>query len=391
MVKKLAPTDTKTNQWLFNYVHSKLPNTTIENYLLDAMSSNKLESIVEGNDKWGIGSKERIYWFVVKMIKLNKWREHYLTYYREKAVALTELIKNDELKQKKSDKEVDNALSYNELLGIQQNIEHYETYSKHLDYLLISMITLQPPLRTNFYETVEFLSRIQEDDDNVRNYVWMNNRGLNQNTTTLKNYKYIVNKDKVSNTKEYSMNKKTLKFIEINPELAIILKKSYEWHPRQYVLGDLQNNPITAKRILSILRRLTGKELINIDMVRSAYVTHYYEKHPLLIDRNNLAHKMRHSKYTAELKYLKINSGSKEDENEYLKKRIEELENENIRLKQVIEDNIKQEFETWKKNNEKAFEIQRKDIIRKANKRHSIIKQENIDKYNIKIEDGIYI
>ena len=76
-----------------------------------------------------------------------------------------------------------------------------------------------------------------KDNDKQNNYIWISKRG------SWKIY-YIVNNDKVTKTKIYSMNKQ-LSYIKINDQnLVKLIYNSYEQYPRNY-LFEIDGKPIS--------------------------------------------------------------------------------------------------------------------------------------------------
>ena len=170
------------------------------------------------------------------------------------------------------------------------------TITQHLKILLLTLLTYQPPLRTSFY-TSALLLREKKDNDKKHNYVYINRRGSSK-------VQYIINKDKASNYKVYNMNK-NLSFIDVEGEAKEAIIDSYLNFPRNY-LFELNNEPITDSTLLRWLRDITNVKGITIDIMRSSYITWYYETHPHYNDRDKLSKVMRHSQKTAQLNYNKV-------------------------------------------------------------------------------------
>ena len=85
--------------------------------------------------------------------------------------------------------------------------DNIQTQPIHLQYILLSMLVYQPPLRSDFYVSSKFIFN-EKDNDKIHNFIKIDRRGGN-----IKIW-YIVNKDKVSKSKTYKMNKE-LSRIEI--------------------------------------------------------------------------------------------------------------------------------------------------------------------------------
>ena len=83
-----------------------------------------------------------------------------------------------------------------------------------------------------------------------------------------KTSKYIINKDKASNYKTFNMNKELSKINIDNNKLIELLHYSYDKFPRIF-LFEKNNNKISDQQILTLLRKITNIEKININMMRS--------------------------------------------------------------------------------------------------------------------------
>ena len=84
---------------------------------------------------------------------------------------------------------------------------------EHNEYLLLALLILQPPLRTNFYSSA-ILTNTNKTKDDGNNYMLLKNT-MGRNRAYL-----IVNSDKVSNTKQFKTDI-TKNIIEIEDNLKI--------------------------------------------------------------------------------------------------------------------------------------------------------------------------
>ena len=125
------------------------------------------------------------------------------------------------------------------------NLQDIQTLTKQYKYLILNLLTLQPPLRTSFYTTAKFLTK-QTENNGEDNYIYINRRGK------LKVY-YIVNKDKASNYKMYNMDKKLSKIQIKNEELCKLIYDSYMKYPRTY-LFELNNKPIKQNTLIGLMK-----------------------------------------------------------------------------------------------------------------------------------------
>ncbi|MFM7981733.1 MAG: hypothetical protein ACKPKO_20685, partial [Candidatus Fonsibacter sp.] len=125
---------------------------------------------------------------------------------------------------------------------------------------------------------------------------------------------YIINRDKVSNTKTYKTNNE-LSFIDITyNKLIDLLHDSINKYSRHIYLKIIQNTKgMKDDASFKHLRNITLIKPINIDMMRSIYITKYYKHHKTYNAREELALKMMHSVQTAAKNYLKVSPETEPD------------------------------------------------------------------------------
>ena len=90
---------------------------------------------------------------------------------------------------------------------------------------------------------------------------------------------------------------------------------------------------MTDQQLLSMLRQISNIDKININMMRSIYVTEHYKTNINYNSKIELSHKMRHSVATASINYNKVNQSDFNNNNDEL---IIQLQKEIIELKQKI-------------------------------------------------------
>ena len=76
-------------------------------------------------------------------------------------------------------------------------------------------------------------------------------------------------------------------------------------NPRNYLFEN-NGKQITQETLLRYLRNITKIEQVNIDMMRSMYITHEYNKGITYNEKEELSLKMRNSVETSSNKYYKI-------------------------------------------------------------------------------------
>ena len=327
-------------------------------------------SIIEKHEKWSNKSKEALLFMVAKYLRstTNNKNEKYSKRYSQAGYNLLLENRKEEQENKQDEKELINYRDHHFFINILNNIDfdNIKTLTSHYQYLLLSLVTLQPPLRTNFYITCQIINR-KKDNDNINNFLRIDKRGK------LKAY-YIINNDKVTNTKIYNMDKNLSKIEIEDKKLIEIIEKSYEKYPRKY-LFELNENPITAPTYLNWLRKITGVDEINNDMMRSSYINWFYSIQRNTNEKEKLSKQMRHSANTAQTNYLKI-IDNKENNCDELKEKIIELQNENKEIKENCPP------EKTKKDI-KIYDKRRRDLIYQLNKYNRVVRESSLKTYSI--------
>jgi hypothetical protein len=282
---------------LFNYLKNTLHlNINLDDYI-DKMNKRELLKYIVNNKKWSDSTKESYLLMVARKLNILKNTKQAKRFSEE----AFEYIK------KRGEKEGNNGLDSKEIENWRPHQFFIDRLSilkqdtnisitQHLKILLLTILTYQPPLRTSFYTSALFL-REKKDNDKKHNYIYVNRRGSSK-------VQYIVNKDKASNYKVYNINK-NLSFIDVEGEAKTAIINSYMNFPRNY-LFEINNTPISDATLLNWLREITGVSGITIDIMRSSYITWFYETHPHFNDREKLGKVMRHSQRTAQLNYNKV-------------------------------------------------------------------------------------
>jgi len=365
----------KKYSMLYNYYKTIKPD--IDEFTFIENNKRHLKSVIEKNNNWGNSTKEGLYFMVARYLEnFDNKNMKYVKIYKQLGYDLMQLNRKKENDNLQDEKEIENYRTHEYFIDLLNNIKPDEIKTKigHYQYLLLNLLVLQPPLRTSFYISAQFLRRMSENDK-TNNYVWINKKG------SLKVY-YIVNHDKVSNTKTYAMNK-NLNYIKLeNEKLIKLINDSYEKYPRKY-LFEIDEKPITNPTYLNWLRKITDVKNINNDIMRSSYINWFYDNNKSLTEKEKLSTLMRHSVLTAQRNYLKvINESGKitadvdddiikiKIENELLKNKLENCSNEN-------------------KLTDVQFNKRRRDVIYKANKKKVEIKENTLTKYKIKFDQNL--
>ena len=369
--KNWSEINEKNYTWLFN--HMKKSNDNLDEFMFIDDNKRNIMSIIENNNNWSDSSKEALLFTVSKYLK-NFGNQRYAKLYSQKAFEYMQKNRNKENENKQDEKEIVNYRDHDYFENIINDInyESINTLVYHYQYLLLCLLVLQPPLRTNFYISAKIIRSIK-DNDHENNFILINKRGKNK-------VYYIVNNDKVSKTKNYSMNKDLSKINILDENLIELICKSYEQYPRTY-LFELNNKSITEGTYLSWLRSITRVEYINNDMMRSSFINWFYDNNKDLGKREKLSTDMRHSVMTAQRNYLKVDSLENKEQKEI---NIVNLQIENIKLKDQI-NNLKELKET----DDTLLNKRKRDIIYNLNIKKRTPRQSTLNKYNIIYDDKL--
>ena len=325
-----------------------------------------LMTIINKNNNWGDSTKEGLFFMIARYLIIDNPNDKYVKIYQQLGYDLMQKNRNKENENEQDEKEKENYRTHEYFINLLNTINPDEIKTKigHYQVLLLNMLVLQPPLRTSFYISAKFI-RNMKDNDKQNNYIWISKRG------SLKIY-YIVNNDKVTKTKIYSMNKQ-LSYIKINDEnLVKLIYNSFEKYPRNY-LFEIDGKPISQPTYLSWLRKITNVKNINNDIMRSSYINWFYDNNKKLSEREKLANEMRHSVMTSQRNYRKIIDNN--ITNDELKNKVELLDQQlkSCESKNMIDD--------------KLYKKRRRDIIYNINKKGTIPKEDTLKKYNIVYDD----
>lgn len=349
---------------LYSYLKTKIKDLDEFTFIED--KKRNIMSQIENNKNWANTTKEAIYFMVAKYLKASN-DPRYGKLYSQKGYDIMMSNRAKENENKQDPKEIENYRSHEFLLDVIDNIkpESLTTKKANLQYLLLNLLVLQPPLRPDYYLTTKFIFT-EKENNHINNFIWITKRGKVK-------VNYIVNQDKVSKTKIYNMNKK-LSIISIeNDKLVKLINESYKKYPRNYLL-EIDDKPITHATFLEWLRKITDVKLINNDILRSSYINWFYDNNKTMASREKLALQMRHSVLTAQKNYRKVI--------ETVEKPLDELKLENEVLNNKLTN-----CESENKLTDAKYNKRRRDIIYKINNKGVTPKEETLNKYNIIYDD----
>lgn len=347
----------KEHNRLFNLMKKVDDNIKIENYI----DLNKRTVFKFINDlKLSNSSKEKLFFVVGRYLDIKKDR-YYSNKFKQAGYDLKVINDEKENLNLMDDKEKE---KYHPLEYFEEIIKSYDMNNLTKSQLLLCLLVLQPPLRTSYYYTAKIIKQ-SKLNNKIDNYFLINRS---------KCY-YIINKDKVSNTKVYANNRNSI--IEIvNKELCKAIISNYKSNPTEYLFG---NKSTTNTTINNWIEKESKISKLNVDNMRSIYITSKYNKGLNYAQKKKIALQMRHSVDTASRNYFKIID--KEEDNELNKKDCE---------------NIRMELEYFKNkekylllNKDKNYRKSRYNIIYNLNKHKYSPKKDTIEKYNIKYNEDI--
>ena len=359
--------------WLYNYVHANYDGIDKDTFIEDHKRA--LSGMIEKNPNWQDSSREGIYFMVARYLYNRNNNDRYVKIYQTLGFDIMKKTKEKEEKNELDPKEVINFRDHDFFLNILNNSEDSDNISEHYKYLLLSMLVLQPPIRTSFYTTARYLDRQADEQKNI-NYVYTMNRG--------KVHAYlIVNKDKASNYKLYNMDKKLSKIEIIDDSLAKLINNSFVKFPRKF-LFEHKLKAISSTTFLKWLRDITGVDGLTVDIMRSSYITWFYSVNPTYGARDDLSKMMRHSQPTASKNYLKGFNDEKPTEEMQNK----ELNSQVFNLQKHITDlELKLSAHTDSVVDMKGLNKKRNDVLYTANVKGTKPKAATLSKYGITYDD----
>ena len=271
-------------------------------------------------------SKETLFFMIARFYEYHKVDTSFIQQFKQAGYNLKVKREKTDGDNQLDEKETKGFIKYELLKQIADNIdyENIETKKEHMKYLLLKLL-IYNPLRTNYYYTAEFSKGKTEKD---KNYMLLLTLAGKQRAIL------HIGKDKVSKTKYFNNEEK--KNIEIYDNgLIKLIYDSLNKYPRELLITNEKGDKVSDKTILTYLRQITNNKNINVDMLRSAFITHQYNKKLTYNQKKEIADRLRHSITTGQLRYLK---NIDEDEKNKSEEDYNVLVNENNRLKLQIEE-----------------------------------------------------
>jgi hypothetical protein len=298
---------------------------------------------------------------------------------------------NNEKDQGFSKNEIKNWIPFDEIIKRRDELKIISeqdptSKAKHYNYLMLCMYTYQEPIRKE-YADMQIIYKAR-DMKNDQNYLYISTNG----------YHIKINNDKVIKTHGPASFK-------LNDELTQIIKRSLKSFPREY-LFDGENKagldvslPMEKSRFGYCLTKLFAPKDVSVDVLRSAYITDFYNKHDDLKSREALAIRMRHSQEVAYTEYYKTKQAVDElhalrpENPEPLQEPKIIVEKKPFNLKKWSKDYKLLHPDIFKINQKKYYdshkdELQRKKIlVNIANGNTAKPSKKSIEKYNLKQDE----
>ena len=340
-----SPQHDKILNWLFNIFSKDHKDVTKDNFILK--DSSKLLNYIKNLDLSN-SSKEQMFFMVGRYLDIkNKNKDSSL--FKQAGYNLKLLIDKKEGQNELDEGEKEKFRSLDYFISIVDNFDMNNLNNKEL---LLTLLILQPPVRSSFYCEAKVIKSIKEDDKTT-NFLLLNYK--------LKKAYYIINRDKVSNSKEY----KDFKHSKIEIDNKILVNALLNKYKRKSTIFIFGNKKISNITLLRWLEDITKIKNFNIDNIRSIYITWQYDKKITFEEKSQLAFKMRHTIITASKNYYKI------------------IDKDNIK-----KDKDNKEYEDDK--TKRKFIKNKKDVIYNLNSKQITPRDNTIKKYDLKFINNVW-
>jgi hypothetical protein len=226
---------------LFNHYVKQTPDAKLETYINKYKKYLATFILELGQSD---SSTKALYFMVARWLQINKVDDRYISIYQELGFELMKKITSHEHDQTQTNKEKINYRPLSFFINILDiKIDEIESDP----YLLLTMLTLQPPIRSSFYHTATFITQ-EKQNDKINNFILINNK--------TKKIFYIVNDDKVKNGRQYSNNKNSHIEVE-NSVLKNLLRLSIKSKPRTHLFENPEDDSFAYSTLLRWLRNIT--------------------------------------------------------------------------------------------------------------------------------------
>ena len=272
----------------------------------------KLPELVRDNNyKWIAKNHKKIYEYITAnytnkntrkghisvlagILKALSMQKRAMNKYSKISTELCNERQDESMSQELLPRRIDNYVSLEDVIKRREYYKNLFERDKHnaknnLSWVLLSLYTMQPPLRQDYkdMQIVDVLPKNKKE-----NYLWR--KGIE--------YYIVIRKDKVVKSHGAAQ-------FELSDQLNNVINESLEAFPRKYILSTQRDGskPIQKKGFESLLRQCFPGKHVNVDILRSAYVTYFYNDPRINLKmKHELANKMRQSASVAEREYRKL-------------------------------------------------------------------------------------
>jgi hypothetical protein len=363
-----------THRNLFNKWKNAHPDTedTIDNYIYN--NKRALKTFITRLEL-SKSSEKQFFFMIVRWLEIHHENDRYIKMYQQHGYNAGKEIQSAEDLGEQTEREIENYRSLIDLKNMLELVK--EEKEDTIEYLLMACVVLSPTLRGSFYSNLKIISQAKQNDG-VHNCVFINRRSR-------KCY-WIVNKDKVSGSFEFSNGKGSKIEIE-SAELKRLILNSVDAFPRTYLFENPRSGQsYKYSALLEKLHRITGIDGISFNMFRSAHVNHLYNKPGAVkAEKIKLAKQMRHGLAAASSYYHKPGLIEEEAEQETCPM---------VRTQLIVAQTA--EAKNAKANDDtvidKKFARTKRETLRKINARGSQPTRASIEKYNLEYngETGLW-
>jgi hypothetical protein len=283
------------------------------------------------NLSWIVDHVDKVEAYIKKYSNVNTRKTHFTTLSKvagllkktkiaEKYSVIATKLNKLHVEKSKEQKPKTNQLLWSNIMKKRKEYKDYTAkfptrYKSHLDYLILSLYSYQPPIRS---EWTDMIFKKEKPIDKSKNYLWKHDD----------KYTIILNNYKTSET--YGQANIDI----VSKRLINILNDSFSRFPRKYVLSLISDKqkPMGYQnfykyRAPEIFKKKSG---VFVDDLRSAYITQFYNNRSMddknekeehnIKDKEKLAKQMTHSASEAYSTYYKL-TGKKIAEDENMKKK----------------------------------------------------------------------
>ena len=156
---------------LYNRLLKEQPDLDKKTYLLNYNKKNLLTYI--SKLPLSDGSKESFYFMIARYLEINKPNDITISNFKTAGHKLKTKNDNKEANNELDEREKESYKSFTYFTQILDSIDKttLTKQKQHYEYLLLSLLVKQPPLRTSFYTSAIITDSNKHDDD--KNYVWL--------------------------------------------------------------------------------------------------------------------------------------------------------------------------------------------------------------------------